>query len=512
MKRLAAYCAPNDKRWVMALLGLTTAVEFFENSLFVFSSSHIQGGIDASPQEFVLAVAAYACASMLVIMKQAWLAHQLGYRNFLGGALALFALGALLSGLSHTPDQLILCRAIQGLGGGALFTSSRILINLMFAPKERAKAVRYFMIAIFSVSALAPALAGMWIENYSWRWVFWSVVPLASLASIGCWLWLPVVVPKQQHGGEFTPLPLVMFGVGVICLQLALSEARFDFFGHPLHLVVTTLVGLGLLGWFFWHQYRHPSPVFVLRGLNNQVYLTGLGLYFLHYFLANFSNYLFPIYAERAQGVPLETTGWLNTFSSTISFVVILGYLRWSAKLKQKKPLMLTGVIALALCCACFSFMPPGMPLSAFFLPLVAKGMFGVLLVIPVAGLTFRELKAEQFAHGYRNKNLLRQWAGSLAQAVAAIMMQNRQAALHDYYSGFANSFNPAFNEMMASLQGVFVRQGMSPESANLAALAQIAGVVDRQVLLLACNDLYRVLAALAVVAAMVIVAQRKLQ
>ncbi|GGP24018.1 MFS transporter [Silvimonas iriomotensis] len=512
MKRLAPYCAPNDKRWVMALLGLTTAVEFFENSLFVFSSSHIQGGIDAGPQEFVLAVAAYACTSMLVIMKQAWLAHRLGYRNFLGAALALFALGALLSGFCNTPDQLILCRAIQGLGGGALFTSSRILINLMFNPKERGTAVRYFMIAIFSVSALAPALAGTWIENYSWRWVFWGVVPVAAVASLGCFLWLPVVVPKQQHGGDFTPIPLVIFGVGVISVQLALSEARFDFFAYPLHFALFVLVGVGALSWFTWHQYRHPSPVFVLRGLNNQVYLTGLGLYFIHYFLANFSNYLFPIYAERAQGVPVETAGWLNTFSSVVSFLVILGYLRWASRFKQKKPLMLTGVFALAACSLVFSFMPPGMPLSAFFLPLIAKGLFGVLLVIPVAGLTYRELKAEQFAHGYRNKNLLRQWSGSLAQAVAAIMMQNRQAAVYDYYAGFANEFNPAFNHMIATLKAVFMHEGMPADEATRAALAQVAGVVDHQVLLIACNDLYRVLALLALVSAAIIFAQKKLQ
>lgn len=512
MKRLAPYYAVKDRRWLMALLALTTGVEFFENSMFVFSSSHIQGGVDAGPQEFVLAVAAYACASMLVIMKQAWLAHRLGYRNFLGLALGLFALGALACGFCQTPQQLIVCRAMQGLGGGALFTSARILINLMFGVKDRAQAIRFFMIGIFGASAIAPALAGHMIESMGWQWVFWCVVPPATLAALGCWLWLPAVVQRQQHGGALTPIPLVLFGIGVICLQLALSEARFDFFAYRAHIVAWLALGLGLLGYFVWHQYRHPSPVLVLRGLANPVYLTGLCLYFLHYFLSNFSNYLFPIYAERAHGVPLATTGMLSSFASVISLLVIGAYLAWGKYVTQKKWFMLLGVLALAISCSAFSLMPADIPLPAYLLPLVAKGVFGVLLVIPVAGLTFRELKTEHFAHGYRNKNLLRQWAGSLAQAVAAIMMQNRQASVYDSYIGQLNPFNARFTETVNALQGAFQQGGMAADSASRAALAQVSGLLDRQVLLVACNDLYRTLTVLALFSAVVIFVQRRLR
>ncbi len=114
------------------------------------------------------------------------------------------------------------------------------------------------------------------IESLGWEWVFWCVVPPAALAALGCWLWLPAVVQRQQHGGALTPIPLVLFGIGVICLQLALSEARFDFFAYRAHIVTWLAVGVGLLAYFVWHQYRHPSPVLVLRGLANPVYLTGL--------------------------------------------------------------------------------------------------------------------------------------------------------------------------------------------------------------------------------------------
>ncbi len=173
---------------------------------------------------------------------------------------------------------------------------------------------------------------------------------------------------------------------------------------------------------------------------------------------------------------------------------------------------MLLGVLALAISCTAFSLMPADIPLPAYILPLVAKGVFGVLLVIPVAGLTFRELKAEHFAHGYRNKNLLRQWAGSLAQAVAAIMMQNRQASVYDSYVGQLNPFNERFNATVHALQGALQQGGMAADAASHAALAQVAGMLDRQVLLVACDDLYRTLTVLALCSAVVVALQRRLR
>jgi len=495
---------------LMLLLALATSVEFLENIMFVFASSHIVGGVDADPRSFALVQAAYAVGSMLMILKQQWLAQRFGYRYYLTGALMIFMAGTLAAATSHSLPQLVGARFVQGVGGGALFTSCRILVNVMFAPADRPRAARIFMLGIFSASALAPALAAELIERGVWQDVFYGALPFAALATLGAWLLLPDAEPRDDDAGPALG-PLLLFGAAVVALQAALTEARFDIFSHPLRLAAICAVGLGLLGSFLWQQWHHSAPVLRVRALGDPVYLTGLGMYFAYYLISNLSGYVFPIYAEQALGMPLARTGWLNSFAALVSLAGIAVYLRVAPKLPHKKPLMVSGLLLMACAAWWFSSMPPDAGPQALTPGLIGKGLFGVLVIIPVAGLTFRSLAAEDFAHGYRSKNLLRQIAASFASALGAVLLQNRQFAVHTSLTGALGQHTAQTQLWMDSAQAGWSARGFDPGHAHQAALAQLAGMVDTQARLIACEDLYRLIAALALVAAVFMLAQRRL-
>ncbi|MGT2489935.1 MFS transporter [Cupriavidus basilensis] len=181
----------------------------------------------------------------------------------------------------------------------AVLTSCRILVNVMFAPADRPRASRIFMLGIFMASALAPAMAAELTEHGVWQDVFCGVLPFAALAALGAWLLLPDAEPGQDDPGPALG-PLLLFGAAVVSLQAAMTEARFDIFSHPLRLALICTLGIGLLMGFLWQQWHHSTPVLHLRALRNPVYLTGLAMYFVYYLISNLSGYVFPIYAERA--------------------------------------------------------------------------------------------------------------------------------------------------------------------------------------------------------------------
>jgi len=267
-----------------------------------------------------------------------------------------------------------------------------------------------------------------------------------------------------------------VFAVAVIGLQLVLTQVHVDFFAHPWRLLSGVAAALLLLGGFVWQQYHHPSPLLRVRELDSAVYLVGLVLYFLHYLLSNFSGFLFPILAEQGLGLPLPTVGALNSAAGLIALVIAVGYLRWARLLNHKKPLMLIGALSMVVTALLLAFLPDHASAWSLLPALISKGFFGVLLVIPVAGLTFRELGDSRFAHGYQGKNLMRQLASSLSTALAAVLLQERERALtHE-------------------------------------ALALGATPVDAHVMLMrACQDLYLVLAGLALLTVLVVWRQRRL-
>jgi MFS family permease len=498
------------KRLLMALLGLLVGVEFFENGMFVFAASHVVGGVDAAPREFAQVQAAYAVGSLLMIVLQQKLSRHFGYRRYLVAALGLFIGGAAACACAHGLAALTSARLVQGFGGGALFTSSRVLVPMLFAPADRPRALKFFMMFVFGMSACAPLLAATLVDSLGWQWIFLVAIPPAALALLASWVLLPDAVGRGGEPVRWAAGPLLLGAAALTLLQLALSEARYDVFSQPLRLALVSLAGLGLLAAFLVQQWHHDAPFLRVRELRHPIYMTGLALYFLHYLLANAANYLFPIFAERSLGFPLVTTGALSTFAAAVSFAGAYAYVKLGPRLARKKPLMVAGALLMAVSAWIFASLPPGAPPGALALALVAKGLFGVLLVLPVAGLTFRDLGDERFAHGYQSKNLMRQIAGSFSTALAAIALQDRTFANATQVSATAGT--PLAADWLAQVRAGFEAHGLAPAQAAAAALAELAHAVDGQATLLACEDLYRLLAALAGLTALAVLAQRRLR
>ncbi|MEO7129288.1 MAG: MFS transporter, partial [Rhodoferax sp.] len=133
-------------------------------------------------------------------------------------------------------------------------------------------------------------------------------------------------------------------------------------------------------------------------------------------------------------------------------------------------------------------------------------------MVLPVASLTFRELGDERFAHGYQSKNLMRQIAGSFSTAFAAIGVQNRQFANTAQIASTVTPANPQAVNWLDQVQAGFAAHGLAPGQAHGAALAELSRLVDQQALLMACQDMYRLLALLAFVTGAVVLLQRRLK
>jgi hypothetical protein len=226
--------------------------------------------------------------------------------------------------------------------------------------------------------------------------------------------------------------------------------------------------------------------------------------------MTNATGYLFPVFAENAIGMPVMTVGLLSTFAALVTWGVAWAYGRYGSRLRNKRPPMLAGASTMVLSAWLLASIAPDVPPSSLLPALIGKGAFGALFLLPVAGFTFRDLGEERFAPGYQSKNLMRQLAASFSTAIASIALMDLQFAKSVQLSGAMSASTTS--AWLDSLAADFGSRGMAAQQAHAAALGVVQRLLDQQSLLLACDDLYRVLAVLGVLMLVLVVVQRRLK
>src|SRR6478609_1521004 len=195
-------------------------------------------------------VTAYMLASTVTTPLAGKLGDIYGRKIVLQVALVTFLVGSALCGLANGMNELILFRGIQGLGGGALMVSTQAVIGDIVTPRERG---RYSGLigGVFGVSTVVgPLLGGFFVDNLSWRWIFYVNVPIGVVAFGVLAAVLRVSVERRQHTIDYLGVALLAAGLSSIVLFTSLGGSSYPWVSPQI--LGLMAAGVVLLAAFVW--------------------------------------------------------------------------------------------------------------------------------------------------------------------------------------------------------------------------------------------------------------------
>src|SRR3954463_9367114 len=143
-------------------------------------------------------VSAYLLGQTAVTPLYGKLGDLYGCKRVLQSAIVLFLFGSVLCGAAQSLPMLIAFRAIQGLGGGGLIVLTQAAIGDVVPPRDRGRYQGLFG-AVFGVSSvLGPLLGGVFVENLSWRWIFYVNLPVGLVALVVLGATLPATAARAR--------------------------------------------------------------------------------------------------------------------------------------------------------------------------------------------------------------------------------------------------------------------------------------------------------------------------
>src|ERR1700761_8778640 len=184
VKRLSV-ARPKPNKWLITVsITFGTLMGAIDSSIVAVALPHMMGTLGATVQEITWISTGYIIANVVIMPLTAFLGRLFGQKRVYMACLALFLVGSVPCGTARTLTGLLIYRAVQGFGAGALQPTEQAILRQTFPPKEQGMAMAMFAMVIMVGPAVGPTLGGYIVDHYSWPWIFYINLPIGVVGTI----------------------------------------------------------------------------------------------------------------------------------------------------------------------------------------------------------------------------------------------------------------------------------------------------------------------------------------
>src|SRR5579859_347504 len=214
---------------IAAAVMLATFMEVLDTSIAAVALPYIAGSVSATNDEATWVLTSYLVANAVVLPASTWFSLRFGRKRFLIACIIIFTVSSFMCGAATSLGMILIARAIQGAGGGALQPLSQAILLESFPPAKRGMAMAVFALGVVVAPVLGPTLGGWLTDQYSWRWAFYINIPIGFLAvyMVSRFVEDPPYI-KSAKPGRFDSIGLGLLVVWLGALQIVLDKGQED--------------------------------------------------------------------------------------------------------------------------------------------------------------------------------------------------------------------------------------------------------------------------------------------
>ena len=313
----AAAWKPRVNPWLIAMtVALAAFMEVLDTSIANVALPHIAGSLGASTDEGTWVLTSYLVANAIVLPIGGWASNVMGRRNFFVLCITIFTISSFLCGAAPSLPILLICRILQGAGGGGMQPMAQAIMADSFEPQKRGQAFALYGLVAVLAPSIGPTLGGWITDNFSWRWIFFINIPVGILALILVSRLVedpPWIKPDRSlvRKMDYLGLSFLIIAMGGLQIMLDKGEEN-DWFSSPFICTFAFLFVFGMAGLFYW-EWNHKTPLINIKLFKYKNFAICCLLMMLVGGVLNSSTVLQPQFMQQLLGWTATTSGMALT-------------------------------------------------------------------------------------------------------------------------------------------------------------------------------------------------------
>ncbi|MFT4117681.1 DHA2 family efflux MFS transporter permease subunit [Bradyrhizobium sp.] len=485
--------------WLIAILvALASFMEVLDTTIANVALPYIAGGMGVSEDEASWVVTTYLVSNAIILTASSFLARMLGRKRFFLICLGAFTLSSLLCGLAPNLNALLLCRMLQGFGGGGMVPVAQSILADAFPPAKRGQAFAVFGVAVVVAPVVGPTLGGWLSDNVSWQACFLINVPVGIIATalIALVLRDPPAVhaqARQQQGYGFDVVGFVLVATFLGALEVVLDRGlEDDWFGSSFIVTFTVICVLAFALMIPWELSRR-NPMIDLRMVATRQFGACFLVMLATGAILLATTQFLPQLVQQDFGYTATWAGLVLSPGGVVTMMMMFVVGRAAAKV-QPKYLIAFGAVA---CAVSMYTMTNVYADLGFWFMARSRMILGVglpFIFVPIMAASYDGIDPSKTDQASALINAARNTGGSIGVSVVSNILTHREQFHQSRLVEQVLPSSPQYQDTLQQITSFFASHGSSLGQAREQAIQWIGQQVQAQASYLAYSDAFWVL------------------